>query len=129
MCMYHLTLKQVADELIKAQRRGITVRIITDYITSRIEHSKMKLLKNTHGFDVRTPPCNDSFMHHKYCLIDAEDADLQKLFLGSLNLTLQGCVANFEFVVITNNPHMIREYSKEFNVLWNTFEESNVLRL
>ncbi|RZB41644.1 mitochondrial cardiolipin hydrolase-like, partial [Asbolus verrucosus] len=124
LCMYHLTLKQITDELINARSRGVVVQIITDSVTVKMEHSKIKLLKHKCGFDVRTPSYKNSFMHHKYCVIDATDLNLRKMFLGSLNLTLQGCVANFEFVVITNNPQMIQHYNDEFQLLWNDFEDS-----
>lgn len=60
-------------------------------------------------------------MHHKFCAVDAEDMALKKLLLGSLNFTLQGLVANFEFVVITNHPQIVKEYAKQFNMLWNEF--------
>ncbi|XP_044271723.1 mitochondrial cardiolipin hydrolase-like [Tribolium madens] len=127
LCMYMLTLRQVTDELIKAEDRGVNVRIITDNVIFKMQNSKTKLLKEKFGFDVRTPPYEDSFMHHKYCVIDAEDPDLKKMFLGSLNLTVQGCVKNFEFVCITNNPWMLNRYNDEFESLWNTFENSTLV--
>jgi phosphatidylserine/phosphatidylglycerophosphate/cardiolipin synthase-like enzyme len=123
LCMYHLTLKQITDALIEANNRGVNVRIITDAITFKMQHSKLKFLQKKLGFDVRVPPNEDTFMHHKFCVIDAEDLDLHKMFLGSLNLTLQGCVNNFEFVIITNNSHMITSYKDEFDLLWKTFPD------
>ncbi|EEZ99465.2 Mitochondrial cardiolipin hydrolase-like Protein [Tribolium castaneum] len=126
LCMYMVTLKQVTDELIKAEDRGVKVRIITDHVMYKMERSKTKLLKERYGFEVRTPPYQDSLMHHKYCLVDAEDPNLQKMFLGSLNLTVQGCLKNFEFVCITNNSTMIKRYNEEFESLWTTFENSDI---
>lgn len=67
------------------------------------------------------PPYEDAFMHHKYCLIDADDPTLQKMFCGSLNLTLQGCTKNFECVCITSDPKIIKRYNDEFEYLWKTY--------
>lgn len=49
MCMYHLTLKQVSQELINARRRGVLVRIITDTATFQITSSKARALKERNG--------------------------------------------------------------------------------
>lgn len=65
------------------------------------------------------PPHSNALMHHKFFVIDAEDIALRKVFFGSLNLTLQGLVGNFESVVITNHPHIVEQYAKQFNMLWD----------
>lgn len=49
MCMYHMTLRQITDELINARDRGVRVRLITDNVTSQMESSKMKFLKQKFG--------------------------------------------------------------------------------
>lgn len=62
-------------------------------------------------------------MHHKFCLIDEKEPASAKLLLGSLNLTLQGFLENFEFVVLTNNQFMVQRFSEEFDHLWDRFKE------
>lgn len=52
-------------------------------------------------------------MHHKFCLIDKEDEESAKMFFGSLNLTKQGIVFNFDSVVLTNNLNIISKFSEE----------------
>lgn len=49
MCMYFATLKQITDELIKARNRGVKIRILTDFGTSKMKHSKFRLLKDKFG--------------------------------------------------------------------------------
>lgn len=61
-------------------------------------------------------------MHHKFCLID-ENTDLAKLFIGSVNLTLQGICYNCDTFVFTNNNTAIITLTKEFNELWLNFKD------
>lgn len=60
-------------------------------------------------------------MHHKFCVVDAGTED-QKVFFGSLNLTLQGLTRNWDDVVFTTNKTFISRFGEEFNELWHLFE-------
>lgn len=76
------------------------------------------------GIEVRIPNSTQQLMHNKYCLIDEADEQHAKLFFGSLNLTSQALLRNFESVILTNNKDVIRHLREEFEYLWCALEES-----
>ncbi|KAJ8925049.1 hypothetical protein NQ315_001220 [Exocentrus adspersus] len=122
LCMYTFSMRDINVELIKAHKRGASVRIIADQIMLKTDVAKHNLtfLKNS-GVPLKVQPNNQSMMHHKFCLIDKEDRDSAKMFFGSMNLTTQGLVSNFDNVVLTNNSTMIQRFSEEFEELWANF--------
>ncbi|CAH1963003.1 unnamed protein product [Acanthoscelides obtectus] len=122
VCMYMLTLKQFSQELIKAHKRGVKIRVILDLIMANADAAQYnisKFIQNDIIYKHQVPEY--SMMHHKFCLIDKEDSSLAKMFFGSMNLTGQAMVYNFETVILTNNSHVIQRYSDEFEDLWNYF--------
>lgn len=60
-------------------------------------------------------------MHHKFCLID-EDTPSAKLFIGTVNLTLQGLCSNWDTIVYTNDKIVIARLKAEFDELWTAFD-------
>lgn len=76
-------------------------------------------------------------MHHKFCIIDSpqrNDAIFKKqnkaakryptrglVMTGSLNWTMQGFGGNWENILITSNAEYVRNYSEEFERIWNSF--------
>ncbi|XP_018576423.1 mitochondrial cardiolipin hydrolase-like [Anoplophora glabripennis] len=122
LCMYTLTLKQINVELIKAHKRGVNLRIITDQVMLRTETAKFNFAKlKDNGIPFKVQPSDHSMMHHKFCLIDKDDKSSAKMFFGTMNLTGQGLVSNFENVILTNNRNMIERFSQEFEELWGDF--------
>lgn len=59
-------------------------------------------------------------MHHKFCLID-EKTEERRMFVGSLNLTLQALTSNWDDLMFTDNPDMIKRFADEFEELWQVF--------
>nr|CAI5858747.1 unnamed protein product [Callosobruchus analis] len=122
VCMYMLTLKQFSHELIKAHKRGIKIRIILDLVMSKTEASQFNIMEFIqHDIPHKNQASGHSMMHHKFCLIDKEDSSLAKMFFGSMNLTGQALVSNFDSVVLTNNSNIIQRYSEEFEELWSCY--------
>ncbi|CAG9819381.1 unnamed protein product [Phaedon cochleariae] len=127
MSVYMLTLKHLNYELIQAHNRGVIVRVITDRVMLQVDPSQInfsRLKRSCVPFKVQ-PTNNHGMMHHKFCLIDKENPKCAKMFFGSLNLTSQGLVSNFESVILTNNLNIINRYCEEFEEMWSTFEETH----
>ncbi|XP_030751481.1 mitochondrial cardiolipin hydrolase-like isoform X2 [Sitophilus oryzae] len=123
MCMYTLTLNQIAAILVTASQRGVRVRLITDKTMSKSTVSKDifgGLKKN--GVEIKMPKSSEQLMHHKYCLIDEKDKLSAKMFFGSANATTQAFCKNFESMILTNNWDMIEKLSEEYEELWNMFD-------
>lgn len=122
MCMYMLTLKQVATELVNAHKRGVTVRLITDKGMSKTvsQQSNLAYLRKN-GVAVKVSFSENELMHHKYCLVDETSGETAKVFFGSVNLTAQALSKNFEALIFTNNINVISRLSEEFEDLWLLF--------
>lgn len=69
---------------------------------------------------MKVQPKDGSLMHHKFCLLD-ERTPQAKMFVGSLNLTLQALTANFDDLVFTDNPQIIAQLANEFEEMWKSF--------
>ncbi|XP_023027938.2 mitochondrial cardiolipin hydrolase [Leptinotarsa decemlineata] len=124
LCAYMLTLKHLNYELIQAHKRGINVRVITDQVMLQVKPVRDNFEKlKENGICYKVQPSINGMMHHKFCLIDKEEEELAKMFFGSLNLTSQGLVSNFDVVILTNNLNIIQRYSEEFEELWSSFKE------
>lgn len=59
-------------------------------------------------------------MHHKFVIIDNEI-----LFNGSLNWTNTAFFGNFENMIVTNEPLILKPFIEEFEKLWTTFTNSS----
>lgn len=117
-----MTLKQISNELVKASRRGVKVRIITDRTMGKTVPSQSNLhFFEKNGVQYKMPQSGDEMMHHKFCLIDENDPSTAKGFFGSVNLTAQAFCRNFEALILTNNWEIISRLSEEFEELWMLF--------
>ncbi|XP_022920636.2 mitochondrial cardiolipin hydrolase [Onthophagus taurus] len=118
MCMYHLSLQQIFQEIINAKLRGVSIRIITDREMEFNSGSKISRLRQE-GVEIKTQSIAEltGYLHHKFCLID-KNYDSQIMWFGSLNLTLQGICSNWDNIVITNNNDIILRFSNAFENLW-----------
>ncbi|CAG9770940.1 unnamed protein product [Ceutorhynchus assimilis] len=122
MCVYMITLQQVAKELAEASSRGVNVRVITDKTMGKTVPSQSNLqFFKKNGISYKTSPSVNEMMHHKYCLIDEKDPVGCKVFFGSLNLTCQALCKNFEAICLTNNQEIIHRLSEEFEEMWAMF--------
>jgi len=108
---YKLELKEVSDALLEAHKRGVKVRIFTDDITSRSEKSRLDSLKNF--FPVKTDKDPESFMHHKFCVIDGKI-----VWTGSFNPTYSGSSRENNNAVVIMSSLLAAQFIEEFERLW-----------
>lgn len=112
LCIFTITDDQLAYAIAGAATRGVAVRIVTDAGKMRDEGSDAGALRRMQGVAVRTlgsPP----LMHNKFALADGMD-----MLTGSYNWTNTADARNFENVLRTNDPAIVRAYSQEFERLW-----------
>jgi len=108
---YEIELKEVAQALVKAHKRGVKVKIFTDDLTSNDEDSQFFYLKSFGLAKKDADP--ESFMHHKFCLIDEE-----LVWAGSFNPTPSGSLKENNNVVIIKSSSLVSHFIEEFNRLW-----------
>lgn len=144
IAMYLFTSTPLAEKIIAACRRGVTVLLVVDH---SMEHAKGSMIRRLHveGVYVRVFKSEPAItMHHKLCLIDVPyDEKFQRLLkqtkspatifkapiklpkkngvaiTGSVNWTYSGLTCGHENFVVTSNEKICETAAAEFYKVWN----------
>lgn len=106
-----ITRKDLAQSLINAYNRGVSVKVILDATNTHTSSSKMKLLRQN-GIQVKTENFAGK-LHSKSVIID----DLYTI-IGSMNFSRSGEAANDENLLIIKNAEIANFYKTFFQYLW-----------
>jgi mitochondrial cardiolipin hydrolase len=112
ICVFTITDERLASEIWNCHQRGVRVRIITDDNKMYDRGSAIYDLKNS-GISTKTDRSR-YHMHHKFGIIDS-----RIIFTGSFNWTYTASNHNQENLLITSNFEIVKQYSEEFEKLWN----------
>ncbi|WP_367680181.1 phospholipase D family protein [Candidatus Fukatsuia anoeciicola] len=113
IAIYSFTSKQIALALIKAQQKGINIRVVVDNKSNSRKYTAVTYLTN-HCVPVKF---NNKYiiMHNKFMIIDSHSIET-----GSFNYTKNAASHNAENVIyLRNRPDITKKYTQEFNRLWN----------
>ncbi len=116
-CFYDLDDAQVADALVKARRRSVRVRLVTDtdnlfdkkdkkrprYAIQRIKQAGIPIVDDRRG----------AFMHHKFMVVDN-----RAVWFGSLNPTFTSFFDHNNNVIIINSTRLASIFNAEFTELF-----------
>lgn len=116
ICVFTITDDRISDVLLSRHRAGIDIRIISDNDKAYDAGSDIQKLAAA-GVPVRVDRTDDH-MHHKFALIDNST-----LLNGSYNWTRSAANDNYENLVISESPALIRQFRELFDVLWNKMRE------
>lgn len=111
-----ITHKELTDSLIRASKRGVSVKIILDATNTHTPHSKMKMLRGS-GIEVKTENFAGK-LHSKSIIID----DLYTA-IGSMNFSKSGEMMNDENLIIIKNSQIAVFYKTFFQHLWQRIPE------
>lgn len=122
LCIFSFTNDDLANEIIAAHKRGVTVRIITDDEAMKGKGADTQRCSDE-GIPCRTDSHEQYHMHNKFMLVD-------RLYLvtGSFNWTFQAGKSNQENVVVLDGKYYIDKYHEEFNKLWGEFSSNELER-
>ena len=107
-----ITEKRITEELIKAKRRGVDVKIIADALNTVTKHSKHKYLRDA-GIPLKAENYAGK-MHSKTMIIDDE-----YLIIGSMNFSYSGENKNDENMLVIKDNGIAKFYKKIFLYQWN----------
>ena len=114
ICVFTITHDQIASAIEQAHHRSIAIRIITDHGKSLDVGSDIERMARE-GVNIRLET-TDHHMHHKFAIFDGTT-----LVNGSYNWTRSAAIYNQENILITNDPSLVKDFSREFTKLWNQF--------
>lgn len=109
--IFYLTHEDLAQQLIKAHKRGVEIKIILDATAARNKYSKHKLLREE-SIEVKVENFGGK-MHAKSMIIDDT-----YIISGSMNFTKAGNSKNDENTIIIKNEKLAKEYKEYFINLW-----------
>jgi phosphatidylserine/phosphatidylglycerophosphate/cardiolipin synthase-like enzyme len=113
VAMFSFTDRRIARALIKAQQRGVRVRVIIDYGNGKSAFCVGPLLER-YGIKVRYKKgSGGGLMHNKYAVYDGKFVST-----GSFNWTVSANKRNDENLIVIRSEKIARIYEKNFNKLW-----------
>ncbi len=113
LAVYQFTARELAEALQAAQARGVHIRILLDRETLRAGTATIRRLRRS-GLLIRTLGIADqSLMHNKFAVFDGRLAAT-----GSYNWTRSAEHANYENLVVLDDPDVVAQYQREFQRLW-----------
>lgn len=101
----------ISNELIKAHKRGVDVKVIMDANNVYTKNSKHELLRKN-GIPLKVENYAGK-LHSKTMIIDEK-----YLILGSMNFSNSGENKNDENTLIIENPQLAHNYQTFFKYLW-----------
>ncbi len=109
VAMYNMDLWSLRDALLRAHRRGLSVRMVTDS-DNNLERDIQELLEADIPLlgDRREP-----LMHHKFVVIDRLD-----VWTGSMNMTVSGAYRNDNNLVRIRSSELAEDYTREFEEMF-----------
>ncbi len=110
--IFYLTHKDLTEELLKAHKRGVEIKIILDASAARNKYSMHNFLREK-GIGVKVENFGGK-MHAKSMIIDDE-----YFVSGSMNFTKAGEQKNDENTIIVKNTKLAKQYKSYFLVLWD----------
>ncbi|KAF9438524.1 hypothetical protein BGZ76_007198 [Entomortierella beljakovae] len=115
ICVYTITDDQLANAIIRAHKRGVNVRIVSDSEKAGDLGSDVNRLCNENGVPTRNDK-STSYMHHKFAVVDDS-----LVINGSYNWTKGARFDNRENLTLTNAPKAVQGFKAEFEKLWAEF--------
>lgn len=109
VAIYRLDLWSIRDALIRAHKRGVAVRVITD--SDHEDEAEIVDLKAA-GILVIDDQ-RESLMHHKFVVIDGID-----VWTGSMNFTVNGAYRNNNNLIRIRSSRVGQDYTHEFEEMF-----------
>lgn len=109
IAIYDFTNKEIADALIKAKQRGVSILISTEH-SNKHDSAIPNLTRNK--IEVRFT--GERKQHNKYAIFDSK-----KVFTGSANWTYSAFKKNFENCILIDEKKPVEGFIKNFENIWN----------
>ncbi len=118
VAVYNLTARELAEALRAAKIRGVRIRVLVDRERLEAGLSSIRGLRAS-GIAVRSLGVPEqSLMHHKFAIFDD-----RLLVTGSYNWTNSAEHANYENLLVLDDPELVARFQQEFLRLWRKATE------
>jgi len=110
LAVFEFNLQGVADALIAAHNRGVTVRIVHDDEHTADDPQMDQMIK---AGIAAMPDKRSAFMHNKFFIIDR-----QLVWTGSWNVTTNDTFQNNNNAIVLRSQQIVENYQTEFNEMF-----------
>jgi mitochondrial cardiolipin hydrolase len=118
VAVFHITSTELARALVAARDRGARVHILTDQEKAQAGGAAMRIFRAA-GLSIRTLGVREqSLMHHKFAIFDN-----RVVATGSYNWTQSAERANYENLILLDDPKVVARFAEEFQRLWRLSRE------
>jgi cardiolipin hydrolase len=118
IAIYSFTASELAEALYAAKARGVRIRVLVDRESAETGGSGIRGLR-LNGIAVRSLGAREqSLMHHKFAVFDE-----RLVATGSYNWTNSAEHANYENLVVLEEPTVVARFQQEFRRLWREAKE------
>lgn len=114
MSIYNINRDRIVNALETAHNRGIVVRYIADDDTANLALSDPRP-----SFPIIRGNVN-GLMHNKFMIVDAESINDSWIMSGSMNLTQQNIVNDYNNMILIQDVALAKAYTIEFEEMWGT---------
>jgi len=105
--IYDIDDSSISDALVEMTKKGLGVRVVTDYIQAGTKASMIGQLKNA-DINVIISPASSSIMHNKFCVFDNKI-----VWVGSFNFTINDAHRNNNNVLIITDKEVAELYTRK----------------
>jgi phosphatidylserine/phosphatidylglycerophosphate/cardiolipin synthase-like enzyme len=109
VAIYNLNLWSIRDALLRAQRRGVTIRVVTD--SDNLDRNEIQDLIAA-GIPV-VGDRRESLMHHKFAIIDRRE-----IWTGSMNFTVSSAYYDNNNLIRIRSDMIAETYLQEFEEMF-----------
>ena len=118
VAVFHITSTELARALVAAKERGVRVQVLTDQEKAQAGGAAMRIFRAA-GLAVRMLGVHEqSLMHHKFAIFDNH-----VVATGSYNWTQSAERANYENLILLDDPKVVARFTEEFQRLWRLSRE------
>jgi phosphatidylserine/phosphatidylglycerophosphate/cardiolipin synthase-like enzyme len=116
LAIYSLTHDDIAEALIRAHQRGVTVRVLIDKTQAGSKYADDEKLEEA-GIAVRRDRVT-GVMHNKFLIGDGREEGHRAVLSGSYNFTVNATERNAENFVVLRLQYIADLYQEEFERVW-----------
>lgn len=118
VAVYQITSTELASALVAAKDRGVRIRILTDREKIESDGPALRKLRSA-GIAIRSlGVVEQRLMHNKFAVFDD-----RVVATGSYNWTQSAERANYENLVLLDDPELVARFEREFQRLWREAKE------
>ena len=116
ICVFTISDNRIVEVLKDLFYSGIRIKVISDNDKQFDKGNDVGYISSL-GIDVKID-LTQAHMHHKFAVIDDEIT-----ITGSYNWTRSAEKYNHENILVTDSKKVAKEFTKEFDKLWNQMQE------